>query len=54
MGLRMAKTGVEKFSVRNMLPTMVQGLGFSGQDVLRVYALYTDTTLEAHAQCQIS
>ena len=45
VGLRMANTGVEKFIVCDMIPTMSEDLGFTNPDVLRVlaaYALYTD------------
>ena len=44
-----ANTGVQKFIVYDMIPTMSKDLGFTKQDVLRVlaaYALYTDKSFE--------
>ena len=40
VGLKMANAGVEKYIVRDMIPTMSEGLGFTDQDILRVVAAY--------------
>ena len=45
----MANAGVEKYTVRDMIPTMSEDLGFTDQDILRVLAasgLYTDKGFE--------
>ena len=49
VGLEMANVGVEKYIVRDMIPTMSKDLGFTERDIWRVltaYALYTDKRFE--------
>ena len=49
VGLRMANSGVDKFIVRDTIPTMSEDLGFTDQAVLRnlaAHALYTDKSCE--------
>ena len=45
----MANAGVEKYSVRDMIPTMSEDVGYTDQDISRVlaaYAMYTDKGFE--------
>ena len=45
VGLKMVNAGVEKYIVRDMIPTMSEDLGFTNQDISRVlatYAVYMD------------
>ena len=49
VALEMANARVEKYIVRDMIPTMLEDPGFTDQDTLRVlatYALYTDKGFE--------
>ena len=49
VGFRMANIGVEKFIVREHIPTVSEDLGFNDQDVLRdlaADALYTDKIMK--------
>ena len=49
VGLKMANAGVEKYILRDMIPTMLEDLEFIDQDTLRVlasYAFYTEKGFE--------
>ena len=44
VGLKMANAGVEKYIVRDMIPTTSEDPGFADQDILRVLAAYAPDT----------